>query len=222
MSPTENPATTKVAQYYSAAAHANEFQPYADPRMSPLYTAAKKDYQAVLRGRDVLEIAGGDGYWAKVVAETARSVLVTDRDPVLVAMIREKLASFPHVRCQVADAYSLDDVSGRFTAAFAQHWWSHVPRSDLRSFLRNLHSRLEPGSVVMFLDSLPYEWDGRRWVDDSGDQYEERSLRSGKRFAIVKNFPTEQEIKAVLEGIAESVRYTEYSHHSWSVQYSTA
>ena len=37
-----------------------------------------------------------------------------------------------------ADAYALPESLGRFNAAFAGFWWSHVPRQRLAEFLASL------------------------------------------------------------------------------------
>jgi hypothetical protein len=39
------------------------------------------------------------------------------------------------------------DQLGRFDAAFGAFWFSHLPRTNIRRFLDNLHARLEPGAV---------------------------------------------------------------------------
>ena len=45
-----------------------------------------------------------------------------------------------------ADAYALPESPGRFDAAFAGFWWSHVPRRRIAAFLASLRARLEPGA----------------------------------------------------------------------------
>ncbi|MDY6945535.1 MAG: class I SAM-dependent methyltransferase, partial [Pseudomonadota bacterium] len=114
-------------------------------------------------------------------------------------------------RCQVADAYALDAIDGEFSAAFAHYWWSHMPKQLCQPFLESLHRRLRPGAVVSFTDNLPYEagWVKRR-VDEHGDIYEERSLRDGSCFETIKNFPSQAELAALLEGVADSMTYTEH------------
>lgn len=107
----------EVAKYYAARAReydvsAGYLNPDAERRRAPI----KVRFQEALKGHDVLEIACGTGYWTEVIAVAARSVLATDLDPGMVALARRRLASVTNVRCQVADAYSLREVSGPFTA----------------------------------------------------------------------------------------------------------
>jgi SAM-dependent methyltransferase len=212
----------EVARYYSArAAEYDRSAGYLDPVAEKLREPIKVRLRSVFRDHDVLEIACGTGYWTEAIASSARSVLATDVDPGLVALARARVASLGNVRLQVADAYSLAGVSGRFTAAYAHWWWSHVPKTRLRGFLELLHAKLLPGAVVLFVDQLPYEHKDVR-CDAEGNRLELRRLEDGQCFDVVENFPTEDEIRAVLAGIADDVRYVEYpDERSWTVTYVT-
>lgn len=201
----------RVAAYYQARAHEyHETTGYHRDNVDAGYAQLKEQHQAAFAGHDVLEIACGTGYWTGVIAATARSVLATDIHPELVQETSERLRPFPNVRCQVADAYSLDTIHETFSAAFAQYWWSHIPRAMRPVFLRALHSKLRPGAFVSFSDNLEYDADWvKRRVDEHGDTYEERSLRDGTRFETIKNFPSKAEFVELLGDTAEDVTFLE-------------
>jgi len=213
----------KVGQYYSARAEEYDVTAsYLLPKHAVAIAPIKARYQLALQGHDVLEIACGPGYWTEAVALTARTVLATDLDPALVSKVKRRLLGVGNVQCQVADAYTLDGVSGPFTAAFSQFWWSHVPMSKLRLFLNTLHSKLKPGALVMFLDDLPYDHSGGRRVDEAGDLLEERVLRNGDKFEIIKNFPSESDINDTLAGSSEQVSYKQFRAFGyWTLSYRT-
>ncbi len=210
----------EVARYYAArAAEYDRSAGYLDPLAEKLREPIKVRLRAFFAGHDVLEVACGTGYWTEVIASTARSVLGTDADAAMLTLARERLASSDNVDFHTADAYSLTGVSGRFTAAHAHWWWSHVPRSCLRGFLETLHSKLVPGAAVLFIDQLPYETTDVHY-DDEGDRVEKRRLQDGRCFDVVKNFPSEGEIRNVLAGIADDVKYVEYpGERSWNLTY---
>jgi SAM-dependent methyltransferase len=214
--------TDAVARYYAALAERYDVTAgYTDTVAEELRAPIKARFQEALQGRRVLEIACGTGYWTQVIAATAESVVATDIDPIMISLARCRLAGVGNVECRTADAYALDAVAGRFTAAFAHWWWSHVPKSRLAEFLSGLHRKLEPRAIVVFADQLRYEWE-RRWSDGDGNTLEERALPDGSRWEIVKNFPSREEVAGALSGVAESVVYTEYPESQyWAVAYTT-
>ena len=88
-----------------------------------------------------------------------------------------------------------------------------------RKFLDALHSKLDSGSKVFFIDQLPYDGFKRR-IDNKGNTLEMRTLPDGRKFEIVKNFPSEDEVKEVLSGIADDIQFTVHlNEKSWSVVY---
>jgi SAM-dependent methyltransferase len=216
----ESSPVEDVADYYAARAFEyDKTAGYEDPVAERLRDPIKRRYQSAFAGHDVLEIACGTGYWTEVIAGTARSVLATDINPEVISIAGRRLRGANNVRFIVADAYSLDGVPDGFTAAFAVWWWSHVPRSRIAGFLSTLHAKLRPTAFVLFADQLEYGASNRH-RNAEGDLLEERTLADGRRFRVVKNFPTEHEIRAALAGVSEDVRYTEYpDERNWNVSY---
>ncbi len=211
-----------VARYYAARAEEYDLSAgYLDSLAEEYRVPIKTRFQEALSAHDVLEIACGTGYWTEVISVTARSVLATDIDPAMISIARRRLSAIANVRCQVADAYSLDEVSGPFSAAFSHWWWSHIPKSRIRSFLTVLHAKLIPGAFVLFADQLACESrKGRQ--DEEGNFFEERTLRDGRRFEIVKNYPTEEEVIRDLARIAERVVYKAHPEgRYWTLSYQT-
>ena len=209
-----------VAGYYAARAPMyDETAGYTDPVAEVLRVPIKARYQELFAGRTVLEIACGTGYWTLPVAEAAASVVGIDIIPSLVAQAEDRCRHLANVRFQVADAYTLEGIPGGFSAAFAHWWWSHIPGGRLSAFLKALHSKLESGALVLFVDQLPYTGHLRR-RDAEGNTIEQRLLPDGRSFEIVKNFPSEEDVRNALTGIAGNVEYTERPEEgTWSVTY---
>jgi protein-L-isoaspartate O-methyltransferase len=209
-----------VTEYYAARAPVyDETAGYTDPEAEKLRVPIKARYQKLFRGRSVLEIACGTGYWTPAVAEVAESVVGIDINSSLVTQAKDRCKHLSNVRLLIADAYTLEGVPGDFSAAFAHWWWSHIPHKRLSAFLATLHSKLESGALVLFVDQLPYAGHIRR-TDADGNTIDRRSLPDGRSFEIVKNFPSEEEVRSALAGIARNVEYTERQEEgSWSVTY---
>jgi demethylmenaquinone methyltransferase/2-methoxy-6-polyprenyl-1,4-benzoquinol methylase len=211
-----------VIRYYAERAPVyDETAGFTDLEAEKLRAPIKKRYQSIFRGRNVLEIACGSGYWTKIIGEVAKSVLAIDINPSLVSIAEDRCRHLFNVRFQIADAYTLQGVPAGFDSALGIWWWSHVPKGQLQTFLTALHEKLTPGALVMFVDQLPYEG-FIRTQDNEGNTLEQRVLPDGRSFLIVKNFPTEHEVVVALKGIADDIRYIERpDEQSWEVTYRT-
>ena len=212
-----------VIRYYAARAPVyDETAGYTDTRAERLRLPIKARYRDMFKGHTVLEIACGTGYWTRTIAEVAESVLATDINPSIISQARNRCRDLSNVDFRIADAYNLDGVLAGFSAAVGIWWWSHVPRERLSAFLRALHGKLRPGAFVLFVDQLPYAGHIRR-VDPRGNRIERRSLPDGRSFEIVKNFPTGEDIRKALAGIADDVRFVERpDEKSWNVTYNVS
>jgi demethylmenaquinone methyltransferase/2-methoxy-6-polyprenyl-1,4-benzoquinol methylase len=211
---------TATAEYYAARAPVyDETAGYTEPYAEMLREPIKARFKRLFAGHRVLEIACGTGYWSPTVAEVAEWVHAIDVNPAVLSQAKQRCKHLGNVTFQEADAYTLAGVPDGFSAAFGIWWWSHVPRERLREFLTTLHSKLEPGALVLFRDQLVYDAASRR-KDAHGNTLEERSLPDGRTFEIVKNFPTEREVYSALAGLADKVEYVERPHEkNWSVTY---
>jgi demethylmenaquinone methyltransferase/2-methoxy-6-polyprenyl-1,4-benzoquinol methylase len=174
-------------------------------------------------GKRVLELSCGTGYWTPTLSAVATSVLATDINASVLEVAKGKSYPRGNVVFQVADAFFLDQVSGVFDAAFSGFWWSHISRIRLRAFLDSLHGRLQPDALVVFADNNPSaDLHGRRseYVDTARNQYSVRVLADGRQYEIIKNFPTESEVRETLDGIGYEVQYDQ-SPSYWCVCYRT-
>ncbi len=204
-----------VINYYKERAPVYDLTAgFLDPEAEKLRGPIKQRYRERFRGRKVLEIACGSGYWTAVIGGTAESVLAIDINCSLLEQARKRCAGQPNICFQIADAYKLEGVTGDFNAAAAIAWWSHIPKKNIRTFLTTLHSKLLPGALVMFCDQLPYSGFYREY-DADGNTIEKRVLPDGRSFFIVKNFPDEREIKEVLSGFAEDIEYHRVNEDKW-------
>ena len=159
-------------------------------------------------GRSVLEVACGTGYWTQFIAPSAAQMTATDGtpEPLEFAKLRPGTAG---VRFALADAYALSADLGTFDAAFAGLWLSHVPIGSRLRFLDSLHQRLQPGAHVVLLDNSEVQCIELPIVerDGQGNTYQQRQLRNGSLHRVLKNFPGEAELVAMIAAIGTSPRY---------------
>lgn len=211
----------KVVSFYQTHAATYHQRSYQHSSTDSFYARLRERYRTLFEGHTVLEIAAGSGYWTEAVAASAAHVLATDANQSLVEIIKQRLGHLPNVDSVAADAYSLNSVQGPFSAAFAQYWWSHIPKKKVSTFLSALHSKLSPGALVFFCDDLVYEYSTwTRRVDEHGDIQEERPRVDGTRAETIKNFPGKEELLAALAPHSDDITYEELEpEHLWAVTY---
>jgi ubiquinone/menaquinone biosynthesis C-methylase UbiE len=174
------------------------------------------------RNHHVLEVACGTGYWTEVISTVALSVLAIDVNEGVLELAKRRSYPKNRVSFQVANAYCLEHIGRKFTAAFVGFWWSHIPRSKLHSFLQGLHSCLTSGSQVLMIDNLfikgnSYPISHR---DVEGNTYQDRALADGTVHRVLKNFYDGKEIVAVVESCATNVEFTKLSYY-WYLSFQT-
>ena len=198
--------TPHLEQYYANRAAEYE-RIYEKPERQAELAWLKRRVPELLRGRTVLEVACGTGFWTQFIARKAKAVYACDINEPVLEIARTK-ALPPKVHFFRADAVSLDGVPTGCNAAFAGFWWSHVKKSELAKFVANLAARLERGATVVILDNSYVEWSStplsRR--DDEGNTYQTRKLASGEEYEVLKNFPAPTELTEAIRPVAREAR----------------
>jgi protein-L-isoaspartate O-methyltransferase len=193
-------SNTDLIEYYAERAIEYE-RIYAKPERQADLAKLKKSVRATFADQNVLEIACGTGYWTEVLAECAESVLATDinKEVLEIARAKQRIARSRHVQLKQADAYRPPG-PGPFSACLAAFWWSHIPKGRIGEFLFHLHDQLEAGAKVMFIDNRYVEDSSTpiHRTDEQGNTYQLRKLDSGEQYEVLKNFPTESELKNAL------------------------
>ena len=174
--------------------------------------------------RHVLEIACGTGWWTPHGARQARSWLATDLNPETMAIAKTKPLPAGTVSFATVDAYPLDGLPrAHFDGAFAGCWWSHVPLARLPGWIELLHTRLDAGARVVFLDNA-YEQTSNLPItrrDAGGNTYQMRSLDDGSRHEVLKNFPTRDEAFRAIGARARNPQWIDFGHY-WVLSYTLA
>lgn len=208
-----------LVEYY--ARRAGEYERiYAKPERQEDLATLRALLKQWLAGHRVLEVACGTGYWTQIISESAVSVLATDLNEETLEIARRKPYPKRNVGFQLADAWSLPDLNGNFTAGFAAFWWSHVPRQTIHVFLEALHRKLSAGALVVFVDNNFVEGSStpvaRR--DEAGNTFQKRRLEDGSEFEVLKNFPTETELRTAVQRIANDIDFTPLKYY-WLLTY---
>jgi len=208
-----------LAGYYARRAQEYE-RIFQKPERQGDLRALRSFVVEAFAGRHVLEIACGTGYWTQALARSAASVTAIDINDEVLEIARAKPIVGDKVVLQRADAYALPVFPQPFSGGLAGFWWSHVPKARLRSFLIGLHRALAPGATMVFIDNAYVEGSStpvsRR--DADGNTYQRRTLDDGSVHEVLKNFPTEEELRRTVDGLASNVRVG-FLPHFWILTY---
>lgn len=170
----------------------------------------------MMSDHDVLEVACGTGYWSNVMAETAESVVASDAGRNVLQVAKSKSDSVDNIELLQSDAYNLPITSNTFSAGFAGDWWSHIPKERRHEFLQMFHATLNEGARICFIDSITQneELD----TDEAGNRYEKRELNDGSRYTVLKNLPTEDQLREIIGKYGSEIEFYN-SKYFWCLSY---
>jgi demethylmenaquinone methyltransferase/2-methoxy-6-polyprenyl-1,4-benzoquinol methylase len=149
---------------------------------------------------DVLEMAGGTGWWTQRLARTARHLTVLDSSPETLNLNRDRVER-ADVEYVVADVFTWQPPR-TYDVVFFSFWLSHVPRSRFRAFWALVRSCLAPGGRVFFIDNR----NDPNLIGETKDPYvvhygpdlHVRRLYDGSQYRVVKVMYEPDELQSLL------------------------
>jgi demethylmenaquinone methyltransferase/2-methoxy-6-polyprenyl-1,4-benzoquinol methylase len=140
-------------------------------------------------GDDVLELAGGTGWWTERLARTAESLTVVDSSPEVLDINRDRVGPRPNLSYVVADLFEWRP-ERLYEVVFFSFWLSHVPRARFGSFWHLVGSCIRPGGRVFLIDNrrdaTPNTVDP--YVFAEANDVQRRRLNDGSEHRVVKIF----------------------------------
>lgn len=208
-----------MQSYY--ALRAGEYdRVYEKPERQADLRKIEKWLSSIMRDETVLEVACGTGHWTRFIAPVASSILAIDSAPETLRIARTRVDAGA-VTFEVGDAYALPLRRAGFTAAFAGFWFSHVPLQRRVEFLRGLNAALRPGARVALLDNRFVEGNSTPLSerDEAGNTYQSRTLGDGSTHRVLKNYPSEDELRLLAAtGIGSGPAYRAWQYF-WAFEY---
>lgn len=142
---------------------------------------------------DVVELAGGTGWWTQRLADGADTLTVVDASPEALVMNRRRVGRHD-VGYVVADVFGWP-LRATHDVVFFSFWLSHVPRARFGAFWVLVGSQLRANGRVFFVDNRldPTRVGFDPYVIDDGADVQRRRLGDGSEHRVVKVFyePTE-------------------------------
>lgn len=197
----------QMTDYYAHRApwHDDYMSFESSERLERLMRPIVDRFEPLIKDHDIIEVACGTGNWTGILARRAAHVTAVDACVEVIDLAQTKLAGVDNVTFVQHDAYRLGDLDERFDGAFAGDWFSHVPCGMRATFLNGLHRLLLPGSWVVLVDMTPREADDvlAERTDADGNNVATRELPDGSRFEVVKNYPIQAEMEALVADVAD-------------------
>ena len=197
-----------MVKYYSdRAKEYEEIYAWRDPQRQEEQDHMESELKQAFKGRRVLDIGCGTGYWTQRISATAESILGIDINEAVLEIARSKEYGCPTMY-KIMDAYNMV-FEERFTGVIASFMLSHVLKQDIPGWLKHIHSFLEPGARVFITDNTFIEGVGGKLQTKQGDPntYKLRTLNDGTQHLIVKNYFTPGELVSIFsehsKGITE-------------------
>ena len=150
---------------------------------------------------DVLELAGGTGWWTQRLAGTAARLTVVDSSRETLALNRERVgrADVDYVAGDVFDWRP----ERSYDVVFFSFWLSHVPRPRFSAFWSLVRACLAPRGRVFLLDNRNDPTPGPRVTDPYVAEYRNdlhvRRLDDGSEYRVVKVMYEPDELRSCIE-----------------------
>jgi ubiquinone/menaquinone biosynthesis C-methylase UbiE len=149
---------------------------------------------------DVLELAGGTGWWTERLASTADRLTVVDSSPEALAINRERVAA--DVTYLVADLFKWRP-DRSYDVVFFSFWLSHVPRSRFAAFWSLVRTCLTPSGRVFLIDNredpTPETGVNDPYVVKYDTDIQLRRLGDGSRYRVVKLIYEPDELQTLID-----------------------
>ena len=90
-------------------------------------------------------------------------------------------------------------------------------------FLKQFHGRLQSGAMAVFIDNQYVEGSSTpiSGTDEDGNTYQDRCLADGSWHRVLKNFPTETELRDAVGEAGADMRYVDFRYY-WCLSYTLA
>ncbi len=208
-----------LIEYYRARAPEYEQIYYRDnPERRREIADEAAFLRQLVRGKEVLDVACGTGYWTQVMSGVADDIIAFD---ISIEMLREaRKKTYPKpVRFVIGDMHRLPFQPHCFDILSVGFWFSHQPRQEYRQLFEQLKLLLKPqGKIWMIDNNPPAEGTANTSVrvDSFGNNYKRRYLDNGKEFVILKNYFEESQLQEIFQPYFTIERLV-YKTYYWSV-----
>ena len=165
----------------------------------PEYDEANQEWMLIVKALhalapvgDVLELACGTGVWTKELIPMSHSIQAIDGSAEMIQINRAKCGE-TGVEYQCIDLFRWEPEK-QYDLVFFAFWLSHVPPAHLPGFLNKVVRGTKPGGRIFMIDEPRSE--GNISGSNIDGMYQQRTVRDGSSFRIVKVYYDPEEIES--------------------------
>lgn len=134
----------------------------------------------------VLELACGTGIWTQELVKIGKQITAIDASQEMIEINRQKLNNAPNVEYRQLDLFSWQP-DKQYDLVFFSFWLSHVPPTEVDTFLSNVYNSVLPGGKVMIIDSyFEITSSAKDHLLENNGIYQNRKLNDEREFQIFK------------------------------------
>jgi demethylmenaquinone methyltransferase/2-methoxy-6-polyprenyl-1,4-benzoquinol methylase len=140
-------------------------------------------------------------------------VVAVDVSAAALDIARKKLSGYRNVSFVLSDAYDLGDSTESCDMLFSTDWWSHIPKGMVDCFMKSACGNVVRKSRAVFIDMSMNDYfeNEPHFFDGEGNRISLRKLPDGSEYRVVKNFPTEAEIRQAISPYAQGIRHHKFA-----------
>jgi len=208
-----------LIEYYRSRAREYENIYYRDiPRRRKEIDDEVLYLRELVRGKSVLDLACGSGYWAEIMAQAASFILAIDISMEMIDQARRKQYE-SEVAFALGDIEKIPAAGNAFDIVALGFWFSHQPRQHYRQFFSELLRLRKKNGLIWMIDNNPSTENPPQDLvrtDSHGNTYKRRILESGEQHVILKNYFTESQLRQTFAPHFTIRRFI-YNYYYWSV-----
>ena len=155
-----------------------------------------------------------------MLAISADIVVGIDKSPAMLKVALSKGLPNNKVVFLNNDAYQLENVEGSFDIGVANFWFSHIPKSEISSFMSGFHLKVGSGNTIFMADNVYVPGLGGELVRKPGceNTYKNRVMEDGSTWQIIKNYYDEASIRKIFKHWTSNLQLY-YDLYYWWLHY---
>ena len=206
------------AEYYRQRANEYELVYQKSERQSDLLKI-EKYLEKQFIDKQIIELGCGTGFWTEKLAKKCKSILAIDINKEVIEIALVKSYTRNIVEFAINDLTKLENRESKLEGLFGGFIWSHIKKEEIQDFMKICFSQIKEPCELIFIDNKYVEGSSTpiNRVDENGNQYQIRRLKSGKEYEIVKNFPDQKEFAKSINYELEEIEWMELKYY-WIVK----